>query len=471
MVKRCNADTTSVLHVPSHALHLIGLLEEAGFETWIVGGWVRDALLGHRSSDIDMATQASPLDMQRIFSAAGHTLNCQGAVHGTIGVLTAEGVVEITTFRQETTYSDIRHPDAVQFVDSIYDDLARRDFTMNALAYHPVRGLLDCYEGLAHLSDHLLVAVGDPHIRLQEDALRIMRAVRFAGAHHLDLEASLETAVHAHVKLLKQVSSERLGVEFLKIAQSPETLVWMLQDFPDVVMELIPELRVLEGCDQKSPYHCFDVWDHTRAVVKALEAHASEVLAPELMLAALLHDVAKPDCMSLDISGRGHFFGHAEIGAQRAEEVLSRFALPKQLIERVVLLIKLHDMRLTCDRAGAVRLVRALRAEGVRDVRLHARMLLALMQADARGKRDTCHAWAEELRILDEYMTDKDTEGFICDLDELAINGHDVMEYLGLPGSPAIRMMLEYACEGVLESRVVNRKAALLEYLPYPRKK
>ena len=430
------------MKLPQEIRNCIDRLEAAGFSAYAVGGCVRDALLGIEPHDYDLCTSASPEQLQQVFS--DHKLVLAGTKHGTVGVITNGGVVEITTYRTEGSYSDARHPDWVAFVDKIEPDLARRDFTVNAMAYSPTRGFADPFGGREDLKNGILRCVGEPTARFREDALRILRGVRFAARFDLDVEAHTAQAMEELADLLDELARERVFDELCKLillADAEDLL-----RFAPVIIRAIPELRPAVGFCQFSPHHAYDVYTHTAHVVEAVP----KTLA--LRWAALLHDVGKIPTFTRDESGRGHFYGHAQQSAAMAERILRRLKAPNALREQVVLLISQHMTPLTAERKLLRRRVSRYGMDTVRQ-------LLALQRADfsSKGVTGDCADFDEITAVLDVL----EAEAACLNLKDLAVDGNDLMA-LGFRGK-AIGSTLNRLLELVLDEQLPNERAALLE--------
>jgi tRNA nucleotidyltransferase (CCA-adding enzyme) len=428
------------MHIPNSVLELMEKLEKAGQECWAVGGCVRDWCLGITPHDYDCCTSATPEEMQAIF--ADRQLVLAGLKHGTVGVVTADGVVEITTFRTEGGYADSRHPDWVRFVRNLEEDLARRDFTINAMAYSPRRGLCDPFGGREDLERGILRAVGDPNRRFREDALRILRGLRFAARFGLRIEAQTKSAMYDEIAGLDALAMERIFTElvgFLCNARASD-----IRDAAGILCRVLPELGPLRGFDQKNPHHTDDIFTHTTHV---LERVAPE---PELRLAALLHDIGKPGAFSLDETGVGHFYGHASAGAVLADGVLRRLKASNALREEVVWLVERHMDRWPCEEKTARRL---LSRHGL------ARMerLTALQMADfgGDGSDEGLGNWLALLRSIAQ------SEGALT-LKTLAVKGKDLLE-LGFAPGPELGRALEGLLERVIAGELPNERAALME--------
>lgn len=429
------------MKLPSHIALCIQRLEQAGFAAYCVGGCVRDSLLGLTPHDYDLCTNAFPAQIRQVF--ADFPLVLAGEKHGTVSVVMAHQLVEITTFRAEGGYTDSRHPDWVRFVPSIEEDLSRRDFTVNAMAYSPTRGFADPFDGQADLCSKTLRAVGDPTARFTEDALRILRGVRFAVRYGLRVEPETEKAMFTLAPLMEKLARERVFDELCKLL--PHVMAEDLLHFSPVLVQAIPALGPCVGFDQHSPHHAYDVFTHTAHVVEAMPAD------PALRLAALLHDVGKPAVFYQDENGRGHFPSHATVGGEMADAILRQLKASNELRSRVVQLVRGHMVPLIPDKRILRRRLAKYGQQGLRD-------LLALQRADLASKGvgektdvfDTVEALVEELLTEDPCLSLKD----------LAIDGHDLIA-LGYSGK-AIGTCLSHLLEQVLDERLPNEKDSLL---------
>ena len=262
--------------VPDYGLRVLHALEDAGFEAWVVGGWVRDALLGAPMHDVDVTTSAPWQETERVLRTAGIEVHETGTAHGTVTAVIDGQPVEVTTYRVEGTYSDRRHPDEVRFVRDVREDLARRDFTVNAMAYHPDRGLLDLFGGREDLARGVVRAVGDPYRRFEEDALRVLRAVRFACRLGFEVEPHTQVALAACAPELDGIARERVGQEMDGIVASGR-VSWALNNEFDVLARAVPALIPMRGLDQRSPYHAYNLLEHTARVCAGVEAFSGGV--------------------------------------------------------------------------------------------------------------------------------------------------------------------------------------------------
>ena len=319
------------ISLPAPVEQALARLTAAGFEACVVGGAVRDALRGAEAKDWDVATSALPRQVEQVFS--GERLVETGLRHGTVTVVLAGLPLEITTYRVDGAYTDHRRPDGVHFTRSLTEDLRRRDFTVNAMAYAPGRGLADPFGGQADLAAGVLRCVGEPDRRFQEDALRILRGLRFSAQLGMRLEPDTADALRRNRELLADIAPERAQSELTGLLCGAHAGA-VLTAFPEVLAVPIPELKPLWGFDQHNPHHDRDVWAHTAAVVDAIPP------VPALRWAALLHDVGKPGCFSLAEDGVGHFYGHAQRSTELAEDILRRLRLDNTRRQEVLQLIR-----------------------------------------------------------------------------------------------------------------------------------
>ena len=431
------------MFLPDHIRTCIDRLENAGFATYAVGGCARDSLLGLTPHDYDLCTAATPDKIREVFS--DHRLVLAGEKHGTVTVIIGHEPVEITTFRTEGDYTDNRHPSWVRFVTDIEADLSRRDFTVNAMAYSPYRGFADPYGGREDLKNRCLRAVGNPVRRFTEDALRILRGVRFSIRYHLSVEENTAGAMAELAPLMDNLARERVFDELcglLPIIQSEDLL-----RFCPILCQVIPELAPMVGFDQKSPYHALDIYSHTAQVVQAVPGTLP------LRWAALLHDIGKPSCFTLDEAGRGHFLGHAKVGAEMANTILLRLKAPTALRQQVVALIQRHMTPLEADKKLLRRRLGSYGLDETLD-------LLALQQADFLGKgtkEETNHF--SQVALMIHQIQEEDS---CLSVKDLAINGSDLIA-LGFTPGPKIRHCLESLLLAIQDETLTNQKEALLE--------
>ena len=432
--------------IPAAVARCLDALEQAGFEAYCVGGCVRDRLLGKEPHDFDLCASATPEEMKALFH--DRDLVLAGEKHGTVGVVTEEGVVEITTFRKEGTYADNRHPDRVEFVTDIQEDLARRDFTVNAMAWSPKRGLQDPFGGEQDLKQGILRCVGDPETRFREDALRILRGLRFSVTYDLTPEPETEQAMLGLTGLLDHLARERVFGEFCGFL--PQINKAQLLKYAPIITQVIPELKPTLGFDQHSPHHRYDLYTHIAQVVDRVPGDLP------LRWAALLHDVGKIPTFTRDETGRGHFYGHAQTGAEMADEILRRLKAPTALRRQAVLLIEQHMTRLMPEK----RLLKRYLGRWGRET---VEQLLYLQQADMGSKGIPGEEEQEAFETLWRLLKEAEQDSACLTRKDLALTGRDLAS-LGYQGRE-IGARLEELLEAVLDERVKNEKEALLGYL------
>ena len=433
------------MYLPESIQNCIDLLENAGFAAYAVGGCVRDACLGLTPHDYDLCTSALPAQTEEIFR--DYRLVLAGEKHGTVTVLTKGGPVEITTFRTEGGYRDNRHPDWVKFLPDIEGDLARRDFTVNAMAYSPTRGFADPFGGREDLRNHILRAVGDPVSRFREDSLRILRGVRFAARFGLTPEENTMQAMLSQRHLMEHLARERVFDELCKLllAAKAEDIT----RFAPILAAVIPELAPMIGFDQHSPHHAYDLITHTAYVVEGVPATLP------LRWAALLHDMGKVTTFTRDATGRGHFYGHAKESAAIAGGILLRLKAPTALREEVVTLIGRHMTRLQPERKWLRRQVSKFGFPMVE-------AMLSLQEADMGSKGTGEDDGSAVFSAIRELLAELKAEDACLGLKDLAVNGNDLMA-LGYRGK-AIGTCLNALLEQVVDERMPNEKNALLNW-------
>ncbi len=436
-----------MMALPRGVTMILTQLTARGNQAYVVGGCVRDCLLGRTPKDWDVCTSATPEEMLLAF--AGWHVAETGLKHGTLTVLAEGEPYEVTTFRVDGAYTDHRHPDGVTFVTDVREDLARRDFTINAMAFHPDAGLVDAFGGQEDLARGLIRCVGEPDARFEEDALRILRALRFAAVYGFAIEERTARAAHSLKGTLHDVAAERIRVELAKLLCG-QGAAEILRAYADVVFEVLPCLLPMAGLDQRNPHHRFDVWEHTiRAVA---EVPPTEVLR----LTMLLHDCGKPDCMTIDDQGVGHFYGHQAHSEEMARAVLAYLRVDNATAQRVLTLVRRHDVPLSPTPKLLKRRLNELGEDALRQ-------LIEVRRADALGQgtndRAEVEAWAEAMRTaLDALMA----QAPCVTLKQLAVNGGDLLA-MGFPKGKAIGACLNALLEDVLEERLPNQREALLE--------
>ena len=465
--------------LPHDLVKLVSTLETAGYKTYLVGGCMRDILFDETPHDYDVVTQADPTTVKSLFSPTIDT----GIKHGTVTVIMPDGQYEVTTMRKDGAYKDHRHPDTVEFVDDITEDLARRDFTMNAIAGRILPdhddsegtytiGLIDPFCGYKDLCGGFIKCVGDPDKRFQEDPLRILRALRFAVSYDLNIDVKTGKAIHANVQMLNGLSAERVQSELRKMftaGYDHDDFVLLLFDYIDVLEEIIPELHLGRDFEQHSPYHIYTVQNHILKSVMELNSVTQKL--PEftitirdhwfeLCMTMLLRDIAKPVCYTVDESGTGHFYGHAEKSAELADTILRRLKFSNEERERIVLLIQNHDRQFEPTVRCANRLLAALGP-------VNAQLLMAVRFADlyAHGvdynKFGAMNAMRKaEITYL--YLAVALLEKRKFSVHDLLVNGRDLIEMGYTPG-PLFSSCLNYLFNKVVDGELPNQNKILLQ--------
>ena len=434
-----------MITIPEHALTVVERLERYGYEAYVVGGCVRDSLLGRSPKDWDVCTNALPEEVLRVFRRF-HVIKT-GLQHGTVTVMVSHQPVEVTTFRIDGAYTDNRHPDSVNFVSRVEEDLARRDFTINAMAYNPTRGLVDAFGGQEDLRAGIIRCVGEPDARFNEDGLRILRALRFAARYNFGIETETAFSIHRNRHLLENVSVERIFAE-LKGILVGEGVLGMMQAFPDVFAIIIPELAPTIGFDQRNPHHCYDVWTHIAHAVQA--APADEVLR----LALLLHDIAKPATYTLGEDGKGHFYDHGQVGADMARDILLHLKSDTATLQNVVTLVREHDRVLPTTAPGMRRIIGKL---GISTLQQLLAVKQADMSAQSTHEREQKKATLRDAHLLLEDVLDEPPAFTVGDL---AITGRDLIA-LGVKPGPALGHILKTLLSEVQDELLDNTRDAL----------
>lgn len=431
-------------NIPVQVSEALKILSSNGFEGWIVGGCVRDFLMGREPADFDITTSATPSETIEAFR--GYRIIETGLKHGTVTVIVGGMSLEITTFRIDGEYFDGRHPSEVKYTRNLKDDLSRRDFTMNAIAYNEELGLYDIFGGQKDIENKKIVCVGEAEKRFSEDALRIMRAIRFSSQIGFEIEEKTAEQVHRLKHTLNKISAERIRVELDKLlcGQFPHKV---LMEYSDVITEVIPELKACIGFDQKSPYHKYTVWEHS---AYAVQYAVNEQI---IRLTMLFHDIAKPATFKTDENGRGHFKTHAPVGAEMTKPILKRLKYDNKTIDLAVLLIKHHSDKLKSEKA-VKRLVAEIGAENFY-------LLMEVYKADASSKQDFCLAEKDEAEEIAEYVRKLEAEKACLSLSALEVNGNDMIS-IGLKGRE-IGNTLKQLLDDVICRNVQNNHSDLMK--------
>ncbi len=430
------------------ALSIVKKIENHGYSAYLVGGAVRDELLSRTVNDYDIATDASPQTVMQIFS--DERVVETGIKHGTVTVIIDHIPYEVTTFRTDGVYNDGRHPESVEFVSSLKIDLERRDFTINALAFNPKTGIIDYFGGVDDAKNKIIRAVGDPVKRFNEDALRILRAIRLSAVLGFDIEKNTLNAMKFCAKNLDFVSKERVFDELTKLVCA-KYVAHALYECKDVIFQVLPELVQIDGFMQQSLSHDYDVFNHT---LKALEI--SKVRTPTVMWTLLLHDVAKPLCFTVDKKGYGHTKGHPEISSQIALEIAKRLKFPTKLKDDVVNLIKMHDADVSTTKYHVKRFLYEYGKDFAYNL-LNVKIADMLAHSDYGIKK-----YKLEKVNLREYLHEIISNGECYDFQGLNIDGSDLIQ-LGFNGVKLGQVKAQIL-DLVMRDELENEKQILVNY-------
>lgn len=435
-----------IMNLPANVETIINTLNAAGFEAYAVGGCVRDALLNRTPLDWDITTSARPDDVMKLFRRTVPT----GVQHGTVTVLVKKESYEVTTYRIDGKYEDARHPKEVTFVASLAEDLKRRDFTINAMAYHPDEGLVDLFDGRADLEAGIIRAVGEAKERFREDALRMLRAVRFAAQLDFTIEDKTAQAIRALAPSIDKISAERIRVELVKLITSdhPEKLLTAYEY--GITKTVLPEFDACMETAQNTKHHCLDVGRHT---VKAMQGVPKDAL---LRVTMLLHDIAKPDKKTTDDTGTDHFKGHAQTGAHKAENILRRLKFDNTTIRRATNLIYYHDLRIALITPAKIRKAVYLVGEEDFPLLFDVKRADTLAQSEYMREEKLAHI-AEAEKVYHDILN----AGDCLSLKQLAVTGNDLRQH-GIPAGRQMGDILYLMLMDVLEEPERNHKSYLL---------
>ncbi len=435
------------MFISKDAQNLIQKLQSCGYQAYAVGGVVRDFLMGKKCSDTDITTSATPDKVIECFK--DYKVFLTGLKHGTVTVVLNGKNYEITTFRKERGYTDNRHPDGVDFTSSLKEDLVRRDFTINAMAYNEDDGVIDLYGGQQDINDKIIRAVGNPDERFKEDALRILRALRFASRLNFKIEKETKIAILKNAHLLKNISVERIYSELTGILLG-NGVEEVLLEYKEIIFTVVPKLKDCDGFLQKSKYHKYDVYTH---IVKSVSASKKDKI---IRWALLLHDIEKPNCFSIDENGAGHFYGHQVKSAKTAEEILRYFKADNFTVSTVSSLIYLHDTKTELTRAEikwqmskhSYEFLKLLTGVRIGDALAHA-------SPYAQNRVKNAKAY---LTVVKDVLNSKEC----YTLKQLAVNGKDIKN-LDFKGEK-IKEKLLFLLKAVIDGKVKNEKDELLRY-------
>lgn len=433
--------------LPQDVAFLIKELESSGFEAWAVGGCVRDSLLGLVPHDWDVCTSAQPEQTLAVFQ--GRRVIETGIRHGTVTVLLDNIPYEVTTYRTEGIYSDSRRPDSVSFVVNLKEDLSRRDFTVNAMAYHPTRGLYDNFGGEEDLKNKIIRCVGDPATRFQEDALRIMRALRFSATYGFSIEEKTSQALLDLKDRLLLIAPERIREELMRLIAGAGAAI-VLREYAQVLFTVLPELAPMHGHEQFNPCHHLDLWEHTLQSVSAMTPD------PVLRLTMLLHGAGKPACFFRDEKGIGHFYGHSQESLKIAGEVMSRLRFDNQTVKAVGELVLHHDDVILANEANVLHWLNR-----IGEARLQ--QLISVKRADVMAQRpDKREEKLLDIGALERCLQIVLQKKLPYKLKDLAITGVD-LKSIGIAPGPQVGRILDSLLDQVMDGDLPNERDVLLK--------
>ena len=434
------------INMPDNANRIIHTLQDAGYEAYIVGGCVRDAVLSKEPDDWDITTSAKPMEVKALFNRTIDT----GLQHGTVTVMFGKEGYEVTTYRVDGKYEDHRRPNSVTFTTSLIEDMKRRDFTINAMAYNDDEGIVDNFHGVEDLEAHIIRCVGEPSERFNEDALRILRAIRFSAQLNFEIDESTKAAIENQAKYLRDISAERIQVELTKLlmADHPERLITAYE--LGVTKIVLPEFDKMMETPQINKHHAYNVGEHTIRVVKGVPGDKV------LRWAALLHDVAKPATKTND-GEWDHFYGHNEVGVDMAGDVLRRLKFDTATIDRVKRLVYWHDYGMG-ELPGLKSFRRALNKMGMDLFEDFTYIKRADILAQSDYHREDK---LKNLEILEEYYKEVVEQEQCVTVRDLAVSGKDLIE-IGMKPGPELGEMLKILLDKVLDDPELNEKDVLI---------
>lgn len=433
------------MDMPKNVDIAINLLQSAGFEAYAVGGCVRDSLLGKTPNDWDITTSAKPEDMKSVF-ADFHCIDT-GIKHGTVTVVIDGEPLEITTFRLDGEYEDNRHPKSVTFTSDLGADLGRRDFTVNAMAYSKMTGTVDLFGGHNDLKNGIIRCVGDPDRRFNEDALRILRALRFASALDFEIEEKTAQSLLKNRALLGNISEERIAKELLKLVCG-KGAKRILTDFAPVLFEILPELQPMYKNSHDNPHHCYDIYEHTLIAVESIDPE------PTLRFAMLLHDCGKPAVKKFDENGVAHFYGHQRISAEISAQILARLKVSNKFRDEILFLVSNHDRwELYENTEKMPRYLSKFGLDGVLN-------LLKVMRADVLAQSPEYRYRLDQIADAEEIAKNLAAQKPCLSLSELQINGRTLMD-IGIPQGRKLGAVLAQLLDEVIDGVTKNTQEAL----------
>lgn len=435
------------INIPKEAEEIILKLNKKGFEGFIVGGCVRDVLMNRIPNDWDITTSAKPEDIKSIFPKTYDT----GIAHGTVTVILNQSHFEITTYRIEGIYEDHRRPKEVIFTNDLEEDLSRRDFTMNAIAYHPKEGFIDPMGGIKDIKNETIRCVGDPCKRFEEDALRMLRGIRFSSQLNFKIEEKTLNAINNNANLISYISAERIKEELDKMLMAPYINQLILLYETGILKFILPEVDKCFKTEQNHPHHVDNVGIHTLKSVEAVDKNLN------LKWVMLLHDIGKPNSRITDKKGIDHFPNHVEASIQQSEDIMGRLKFDKKSSTYILKLIKWHDKRIKTDKKSVKEALYQLGEEAFLD-------LLKVQLADFRAHNPKYLKEKEEkLKVLFDIYKEVKKNKECFSLKELTVDGRDLIS-IGIKQGKEIGGILESLLKIVLANPEQNKKEVLLSY-------
>ncbi|MBO7179095.1 MAG: CCA tRNA nucleotidyltransferase [Clostridia bacterium] len=435
------------IEIPDKINDIINRFQQNGYEAYCVGGSIRDSLMESDAFDWDITTSALPSETKELFK--DEKIIDTGIKHGTVSIIKDHEAIEVTTFRIDGEYSDNRHPECVSFTRNLSEDLKRRDFTVNALAYSHSSGLIDLYGGISDIENKIIRTVGDAEKRFNEDGLRIMRALRFASTLNFTIEEETKKAIHKQKELLKNISVERISVELNKLLLG-DNVFNILTEFSDVFAVIIPEIEPCINFKQYGKKHAYDVWTHI--------CHTVDTIPKDriLRLTMLLHDLGKVPTHKLNENGDSTFKNHAAVGGEMAKEILTRLRFDKKTINRVSFLVSHHDFEPPETKIELKKKMKILTAEDVRT-------LLTIKKSDRGALSENFRDISKESAQVSVWLKEIEENNECVTISQLKINGTDLIK-AGFKNEE-IGQKLDYLLDCVTEEKAENSKQALLSLL------
>lgn len=442
------------LEINENVRKIIKVLNLKGYEAYVVGGAVRDSIMGRTPHDFDIATNALPEQIKNTFPKTIDT----GLKHGTVTVMDSNGAYEVTTFRTDGEYNDSRHPENVEFITNVEGDMQRRDFTINALAYNEQKGIVDCVGGIDDIKNKIIRCVGEPEKRFKEDALRMLRAVRFAVVLDFSIEEKTALAIKKYAILIKKISAERIREELEKILRSENPGGIKLLHHMGLLKHILPELDICFSVPQKNKYHLYNVGEH---IIHAVASTPEDII---IRWSALLHDIGKPLCKSVDSNGIIHFYGHHHESVRLADDILHRLRLDNDSRKSILMLIENHDIRIDANPVNVKRVMARLGEE------LFSKLLI-LQEADNRAKNlkflPDKLSKLNDVRVIYRKVLSERQPYLPADL---VINGRDLIK-IGFRAGREIGDTLHALLDEVLINPSLNNREYLMVRAKQLRKK